>query len=470
MGKFVLFSLNMIFLVAYKFFFGGDVEVKQVFPDEIVAGEKFNVEIIINKGDHEGFAKWQQELPQGLIASSIESEGATFSFKSNTVKLIWMALPNQESFVIKYQIESDPNLSGSFDINGKFSYIEDNERMDVTAATHIITIAGKAEGMTASQAEPKDSSMAEVDEEEMDESAEEMDPEVEVPAVAIAAIDEDTTEEPEEEMEEPVDYSEFAINERVTETKKVKVDRRIKLLGPGKYLVELDIDKDGFRSFGKVEEYIPEGYVASEVESGSGRFSVENNVLKVLWMAMPKSSEIMVSYELQSEGDELDSATVHGVFSFLRGDESVQLAMTGSRFPNTFEAPKQMAQSGDKENEAKSETVEESKPLGSEITSIPSPETEVRYRVQIAAAKKEVGKTYFEQRHGIMDEITIDFHNSWFKYMIGSFGVYKQARDRRNAIWNEDNKIDDAYVCAYNSGERISVQEALMITKQKWYK
>ena len=84
----------------------------------------------------------------------------------------------------------------------------------------------------------------------------------------------------------------------------------------------------------------------------------------------------------------------------------------------------------------------------------------MRYRVQIAAAKREVGKTYFEQRHNMMDEITIDYHGTWFKYMIGSYGVYKDARDRRNEVWADNNKIDDAFVTAYNSGERISVQEA----------
>ena len=48
--------------------------------------------------------------------------------------------------------------------------------------------------------------------------------------------------------------------------------------------------------------------------------------------------------------------------------------------------------------------------------------------------------------------------------------ILKEARDKRNQVWAENNKINDAFVTAYNSGERISVQEALMISKQKWFK
>jgi hypothetical protein len=252
----------------------------------------------------------------------------------------------------------------------------------------------------------------------------------------------------------------------------VKIDRTIYSTGAGTYLVELHIDKDGLKSFGKVEEYIPEGYVANELESGEGRFSMEDNVLKILWMSLPEDREVKIAYEMQSLGNELDSATVHGVFSFLRGDESSQLAMKGTRFPNTFEAAAIAEEPAKKEVEevVAPVPVPKKEELTAQITSVPAPEAKVQYRVQIAAAKREVGQPYFIERHGMQETVTIDFHSTWYKYMIGSFGVYKEARDRRNEIWADDNKIDDAFVTAYNAGERISVQEALMTTKQKWYK
>ena len=62
----------------------------------------------------------------------------------------------------------------------------------------------------------------------------------------------------------------------------------------------------------------------------------------------------------------------------------------------------------------------------------------------------------------------IENHESWIKYTTGNFTVYKEARDKRNNV-NDNFNFDGPFVTAYNNGERITVQEALMISRQKWY-
>jgi hypothetical protein len=53
--------------------------------------------------------------------------------------------------------------------------------------------------------------------------------------------------------------------------------------------------------------------------------------------------------------------------------------------------------------------------------------------------------------------------------MVGEHPEYKNARDHREKV-KSGNGVASAFVVAYNSGKRITVQEALMITNQKWFR
>ncbi|MCL4857249.1 MAG: hypothetical protein KJZ55_08280, partial [Flavobacteriales bacterium] len=153
MIKYVILFIHLIGLSIYQLFFG-DVTASQKIPDKIKAGEEVTVEIYITKENVNGFAKVQQTLPSGFFAEVIDAKGATFSFKENTVKFIWMALPSDNQFTISYKLKTTVDVVGDFSIGGKFSFISDNERKNVDIPASSITIS-KHDNIVAEEKMPE---------------------------------------------------------------------------------------------------------------------------------------------------------------------------------------------------------------------------------------------------------------------------------------------------------------------------
>jgi hypothetical protein len=115
------------------------VSVNTTLPATVAPGGSFTMELDVAKGDVSGFAKLQQILPPGFSAEKGESANATFSFKDQKVKFLWMALPN-DNFKVSYKVNVDASLSGNQIIEGTFAYIQDNETEKFIIAKDIITV------------------------------------------------------------------------------------------------------------------------------------------------------------------------------------------------------------------------------------------------------------------------------------------------------------------------------------------
>jgi hypothetical protein len=93
--------------------------------------DKFKVEVTINKSTASGFARLKEDVPAGFTALEGESASGRFSFKDNAVKYVWTMLPSAEQLTITYTLQADGDISGSFDLNGTLSYVENNETKKV---------------------------------------------------------------------------------------------------------------------------------------------------------------------------------------------------------------------------------------------------------------------------------------------------------------------------------------------------
>lgn len=454
MIKYVILFIHLIGLSIYQLFFG-DVTASQKIPDKIKAGEEVTVEVSITKDDVNGFAKVQQTLPAGFSAEVIDAKGATFSFKENTVKFIWMALPADREFTISYKLKTTADVVGDFSIGGKFSFISDNERKNVDIPASSITIT-KEENLVAEEKTPEV---------------------VEAVVEPTVTTEETTTESIPEKVEEP------AVATTDVDKVEISTSRTIEKVGE-KYKVSLKINQKNLDGFAKYADVVPVGFTASTDNPEGGIFSFKEGEAKILWMAAPKKEEFTVSYFIEPAAEAQNGTfDISGSLSYLEKDETQKHIINSTSFTHSGQTlaqaePEKVVETP---TENKSTPVESTKPKekptvaqnqptkeksSPEVTSTPTPEKGVTYKVQVGAGHQKVSKSYFASRFSLNDAVATENHDGWIKYIVGKFTEYKQARDKRNEL---RNNVKTAFVTAYNQGQRITVQEALMISNQKWY-
>lgn len=497
MIKQIILLFNLIGLLAYQSIFNLDVNIEQTAPEKINPGSSFNVQLKITNMGVDGFAKIQQELPAGVTAEVIESKGATFSFKEQVLKFIWMKLPVDNEFTVTYKITVSENASSPIPIGGQFAYISNNERksVDIPLISVEISDAPILANTSGEEILENTSSSAEA---------------------SVAAIVNDPNG-------------------------KVVCARRIKKESPSVYTVEIGVRKKELVGFAKIEDLIPEGYEVIEVQSSGGIFSFKKQEVKILWLTVPSSDVYSIKYRVVALANVKGEATITGSFSYLEGEDPKKIIISPTVFDENgqinglsdvefnnlmnplgegSEVDAIIAQNNVQTEEKEESTKEESntttvnvatseegtldnaalvkanqemeasgevvietvkeqaagdpeiegvavKPKG--ITSIPSPDANVYYKIQIAAGHDKISNDYFMKLYKVDDnKVSVEQHEGWRKYTIDKFSQYKDARNSRNNYW-ESNKITDAFVTAYNNGSRITVQEALMITNQKWF-
>ena len=448
MLKYLILLFNMMSFIIIRTFVNENVTITPSYPAEVKAGSDFVMEITISRNNVEGFAKFQQELPSGFSAKEMESQGASFTLSGKTIKLIWTSLPSETEFKIKYKVMVDQNVSGERSLGGKFSYVVDNVKQTATLPESTIKIVPNGE-ITSSE---NNTTTQKPD------------------SIAVVPLPKATPD------------SAAATNTRSLAAETVSGTRKITpTANPGEFMIEISVKKGNVGGFAKLQENIPTGYSAVPANTGSASFTFTEQKAKFVWLTVPSEESFMVSYIIKADAAIQGEATVDGLLSYIENDETKKAVIApitfinmGTPVPITTKLTDATVDTNSKKPEtatqANTETAappvkEETTPV---VTNIPSPETNVVYKVQIAALHNPVNASYFKQSNNIKDKVGTEMHEGFTKYTVGSFKEYKPARDHRENI--RAKNIQGPFVTAYNTGKRITVQEALMITSQKWYK
>ncbi len=451
----ILFNTVTVFL--FGIFFGDTpVTLKGNFPKSEKPNTEFVIDLIVNKGNLGGFAKLQLEVPQGVTVKELESKSGNFSFASNIAKIIWTATPNEAEFTVKMVLSAD--AAGVKTIVAKYSYVNNNAK-EVAEMTPVEITIGDASAAPVTETT----------------NATATPPVTTTQPATTAPVTATNLDSPAEPLS----------NVLCTRTiSKGAADNQTN--------VEVKIKKPSIKGFAKFQELVPEGYTIKPNKTNGSSFSLSDGKAKYVWVALPLEDELVVSYILEKTNATSPEANLVGEFSYLENDQTKKIKATNEVIANTTAASTQVVANetpattnetpvnttashtetpiSNTQVAATTTTPENttSTPTTDAQKSISKKEGNVQYCVQVGAFKNAIESAVLANKFKIKESIRSEMAEGFSKFMVGNFNEYKQARDHRETI--KQKGCASAFVAAYNSAKRITVQEALMITSQKWFK
>lgn len=206
------------------------------------------------------------------------------------------------------------------------------------------------------------------------------------------------------------------------------------------FVMKCIVHKGKIDGFGELMQILPIGFNVIDTVIDDARFEFRNYTLNMYWDQLPADSVFEVSYRVQVE-DVYGNLPITSILYFDR---------TGKEYKFKRSVYVEKARPG--------EVVEDTIPA---ITEVP----EIEFKVQVRAAyKARIPLQRLANKYHLRDSIREDFVGNWYRYSIGSFETYAQAREYRDKVISE-NKVYDAFVVAFRNGVRLnSLSELKEIT------
>src|SRR6185312_1513841 len=298
------------------------------------------------------------------------------------------------------------------------------------------------------------------------------------------------------------------------------------------FVVQVTINKADVSGFAKFQEDLPSGFTAEAVDKQGATVLSSGNAIKFIWASLPSDPSFKISFKVTVDASVSGAQTLTGKFLYVVNNErqesdptpasitigggaatvaatqpAVTQPTTNTSQPvanNTQPATTQPDNSQPAANTSQpvvnntqpattqpdnsqpaANTIQpvvnntqpattqpdnsQSASTSNSITpNIPGASGAVKYRVQIMALHNPVKTSYLARQYSISENINQEMLEGYTKYTVGSFDEYKSVRDHREEI--KSKGVQGPFVVAYNAGKRVTVQEALMITHQQWYK
>jgi len=248
--------------------------IKAKIPYNVHAGDRFTIEITVNKLDLQHFAELKQKLPKGFRAIEDQSGAADFSFRDQIVKFTWLRLPRSPQLTISYDIVVGIGLKGEFNLPTQFTYIYKNQRGTTNLKDDRIRVYAPGEVFSYT---------------------------------------------PREENNNNINKNGISFppkNPLLVQCLRIKPAFAN---GQKNLIVKLLVSRGTIQSAARIEENIPFGYSASLIDSKGATFSFDNNKVEFIWKKMPRNKNFEISYRLSPVSVNVQSPNITGEFAYFNG-------------------------------------------------------------------------------------------------------------------------------------------------------
>lgn len=424
-----------------------DLSIRLDAPENVVAGNSFEVTLTFNKGDLKDYSRFSQDLPSGFSAENISSPNADFTFTDQRVRIIWLKLPAEKEVEVKYSIMSDERLSGKLELEGTFAFVNNGERayLNVQQPTVVNILPNP----------------------DIDQS------------LVVDIKDFNSIKEP-ANIVNPETVSGGAFATVVRQTPRVEAN--------GIVYVDLMLSKPEGTTYLKLEESIPGGYSFESIEANGAVVSQAASIARYLWMKAPSQALFMIKYRLVPILEKKQEAlaitgelsyTENGVTKMaevkqvkanleaMNSEQRAELFKTG-KVPEGLAQVKQTTPNTIPDSKVRQQSKAETKATipvknikkSSVSGSVDIPElgagSGVYFRVQVAAVKNPYFANAVFAQYDLLRDVKVENVNGWNKYTVGPVSSYKEAQALKNRIISETS-VNNAFIIAYRDGRRVPV-------------
>lgn len=412
-------KLALLTLVAAlsAFAFSQEVSLNLNAPEEMEAGQESLITIEVQKGAVSGFARFTQDMLPGIHLRVKDAAGADFSFENGQLNMVWLNLPQGQTFTFSYYLKTDKRVKGKLRLGGRFTFIvNESERKDALLYPKQIQI----------------NPAKDVDEK-----------------LAVNLND----------QEEIVQIE--------TDQHPIKGTRLLPVqTSENEWLVRIEMVSAGGITAAYIEEMLPLGAQAQAIETAGSIFTFRNGQARFFWNKMPANKTFSVAYKIKTnEPVDLQTSTLSGVVNYRKGYRYEMIKVVQSK-----QEPEGLSRPVSQAFKKEAPPAEE-KQAGQKEVLAAAPEKEVVksgevvFRIQIAVLSREISHTALQDAMGVElpEGMQIVPKGNVFQYSVGAFKTYDEAKKASDKLVK--NGVKGAFVVAFQGEEKISIQRARLLSE-----